>query len=64
MSEVYNPETVAYEHLEQLAVEARQLRQKQVSAHNDDERRVLHRQLREVEDQIDALRRRWRPVAK
>lgn len=64
MSEVYNPETVAYEQLEQLAVEARQLRQRRASAHNDDERQVLDRQLREVEDQIEALRRRLRPAAR
>jgi hypothetical protein len=61
MSEVYNPETVEYEQLEALAVEARQLLQKRGEAHNDAERAVLDRQLREVEDQVEALRRRLRP---
>ncbi len=61
MSEVYNPETVEFEQMEALAVEARQLRQKRAEAHNAAERAVLDRQLREVEDQVEALRRRLRP---
>lgn len=64
MSEVYNPETVEFEQMESLAVEARQLRQKRAQAHNTAERSVLDRQLREVEEQVEALRRRHRAVTR
>lgn len=58
MSEVYNPETVEFEQLESLTVEARRLRRKRRDAANESDRAVLDRQLREVEDRIESLRRR------
>ncbi len=58
MSEAYNPETVVYEKLEALEVEARQLAQKRNAAANDNDRTILERQLKEIEEEIAGLKRK------
>lgn len=61
MSEAYNPETVQFEQLEALELEARQLRHQLQSAKAVQEKKILEQQLKELEHQIDVLRRRLKP---
>ena len=56
MSEAYNPETELFAKIETLELEARQLAQKRDQAQNPDDRQVLERQLKEVENQIATLK--------
>lgn len=57
VSEAYNPETVLFEKLEALTVEAGQLRRKRDAHPPGPDRDILDQQLREVEDQVEAVRR-------
>ncbi|HEX7009122.1 MAG TPA: hypothetical protein VF184_04015 [Phycisphaeraceae bacterium] len=60
MGDAYNPETAIVEELEALTVEAHQLARKRDEAQSLEERQVLERQLRQVERQIEHLKRRLR----
>lgn len=61
MSEAYNPETKIYERLEALEVEARELAQKRDKAPDADDRKILDRQLKEIENEIALLRKKLKP---
>lgn len=56
MSDAYNPETELFAKLETLKLEAGQLAQKRDQAQSPDDREVLERQLKEVENQIAVLK--------
>jgi hypothetical protein len=58
MSAVYNPESEMIARIEQLELEARQLRRSIEHSHGLEDRRVLNRQLQELKDQIEFLRQR------
>jgi hypothetical protein len=58
MSQVYNPESDIIAEIERLELEARDIRQRIEHAKNAEDRRVLNRQLGELKDQIDYLRKR------
>jgi hypothetical protein len=58
MSQVYNPESEVIAQIERLELEAREIRQRIEHAHNDEDRRVLNRQLGELKDEIEYLRKR------
>lgn len=58
MSTVYNPESDIIAQIEKLELEARDIRRRIEHARNEDDKRVLNRQLQEAEQQIDALRTR------
>ncbi len=61
MSDTYNPETKDYERLEALEIEARKIAQKRDQAATPEDRKVLERQLEEVEGQINTLKKRLKP---
>ena len=58
MSSVYNPEADLIAEIERLELEARDIRRKVEHVQNEEDKRVLNRQLAEVEKQIDFLRAR------
>jgi hypothetical protein len=58
MSSVYNPESDTIAEIERLELEARQVRRQVEHAKNAEDRRVLNRQLKELEDQIEYLKNR------
>jgi hypothetical protein len=58
MSGVYNPETHWFERLEAMELEARQLVHKRAGASHDEQRDMLTRQLKELEQRIEAIKRR------
>lgn len=58
MSQVYNPEADIIAEIERLELEARSIRRSVEHAHNQEDKRVLNRQLQELKDQIDHLRSR------
>lgn len=58
MSTVYNPESETIAQIERLELEARDVRRRLERSHNDEDRRVLNRQLEEIQQQIDVLRAR------
>ena len=58
MSSVYNPEAELMQEIEKLELEARELRQRLQQARNEEDQRVLNRQLSEVEQQVEFLRKR------
>ncbi len=58
MSTVYNPESDLMAEIERLELEARELRRKVEYARSSESRRVLNRQMAELEDQIAFLRKR------
>ncbi len=60
MSEAYNPETKLYEQLESLEIEARALVKKREQA-GDDDHSILDRQIKELEGQIESLKKRLKP---
>lgn len=55
MSAVYNPEADTMARIEQLEMEARDLRRRMEAARNDEDRRVLQRQLDELKTDISRL---------
>ena len=58
MSNVYNPEADTIAEIERLELEARDVRRKVEHATNEEDKRVLNRQLQELEKQVDFLRQR------
>jgi hypothetical protein len=58
MSQVYNPEAGFIAEIERLALEARDIRRRIESAHTPQDRRVMNRQLQEIEDRICHLQTR------
>jgi hypothetical protein len=58
MSAVYNPEADVIAEIERIELTARDLRRKVEHAKNQEDRRVLNRQLQELKDQIEFLRQR------
>lgn len=61
MSEAYNPETKLYQQLESLELEARELVRKRDEAATGDDRSILERQLKEIEKQVESLKRKLKP---
>jgi peptidoglycan hydrolase CwlO-like protein len=55
MSTVYNPESEIAAQIERLELEARGIRRKIDYVRNDNDRRVLNRQLKELEEEITNL---------
>ena len=58
MSQVYSTETEAMAEIERLELEARQIRRSVEHATSEADKRVLNRQLDELNDQIQNLRAR------
>lgn len=58
MSSVYNPEADIVAEIERLELEARQIRRKVEHAHAEADKRVLNKQLKEIEEQVELLRKR------
>jgi hypothetical protein len=58
MSAVYNPEAELIAEIERMELAARDMRRTIEHAHTPDDRRVLNRQLREVQDKMEFLRQR------
>jgi hypothetical protein len=58
VSAVYNPESDVIAEIERLELEARDVRRTIDFVRNDADRRVLNRQLSELKDQIEFLRKR------
>jgi hypothetical protein len=58
MSQVYNPEADIIAEIERLELEARSIRRSVEHARNQEDKRVLNRQLQELKAQIDHLRSR------
>lgn len=58
MSMVYNPESEMIAQIERLELEARDIRRKIDYVHNDNDRRVLNRQLKELQEEIANLQAR------
>ena len=58
MSQVYNPESDLMEEIERLELEARDIRRKIEHLVNEQDRRVMNRQLQELEEQIGRLQSR------
>ena len=58
MSTVYNPESDIMAQIEQLELEARDIRRKVEYVHNDNDRRVLNRQLKEIAEEVTLLQAR------
>jgi hypothetical protein len=55
MSSVYNPESEIMAEIERLELESRDIRKRIEHAHNEDDKRVLNRQLEELQQQIEIL---------
>jgi urease accessory protein UreE len=58
MSQVYNPESDQVAQIERLALEAREVRRRIERARSVQDRRVLNRQIQELEEQIQFLQER------
>ena len=58
MSAVYNPEAELIAEIERLELEARRIRRTIEHVSGPEDRRVLNRQLQELKDQIQFLRKR------
>lgn len=58
MYEVDNPESVIIAQIERLELEAREIRRKVEHAPRPDDKRVLNRQLKEIEQQVEFLKKR------
>jgi len=58
MSAVYNPESDLIAEIERLELESRDIRRRVEHAHNEEDKRVLNRQLEELKQQIEVLKRR------
>ena len=55
MSTVYNPESEIMAQIERLELEAREIRRKIEYVRNDNDRRVLNRQLKEISEEVTLL---------
>lgn len=58
MSQVYNPEADVVEAIERLKLEARNARRKIEHARTESDKRVLNRQMQELQQEIDHLQAR------
>ena len=58
MSSVYNPESDVMAEIERLELEGREIRKRVEHARNEDDKRVLNRQLEELKRQIELLQAR------
>lgn len=58
MSQAYNPEATWMAEIERLVLEARSIRRRIEFAHTPQDRRVMNRQLQEIEDEIRLLQTR------
>jgi hypothetical protein len=58
MSQVYNPESDIIAEIERLELEARSIRRKVEHARTEQDKRVLNRQIQELQDQIEHLKSR------
>jgi hypothetical protein len=58
MSQVYNPESDIIAEIERLELEARTVRRSVEHAQSEQDKRVLNRQLQELQDQIEHLKSR------
>jgi hypothetical protein len=58
MSAVYNPESDTVAEIERLELEAREIRRRVERARNDEDRRVLNRQLKEIQEDVERLQAR------
>jgi predicted nucleic acid-binding Zn-ribbon protein len=58
MSTIYNPEAETITQIERLELEARDIRKRIEHARSQEDKRVLNRQLKELEQQVDVLRSR------
>jgi hypothetical protein len=56
MSSVYNPEADTVAEIERLELERRDIRRRIEHARSADDKRVLNRQLEELEQQVQSLR--------
>jgi len=56
MSAVYNPESDIIAEIERLELEARDIRRRVEYAHNEEDKRVLNKQLEEIKQEIELLR--------
>ena len=55
MSSVYNPEADVMAEIERLELESREIRRRVEHARNDQDKRVLNRQLEELKQRIELL---------
>jgi predicted transcriptional regulator len=58
MSTVYNPEADVIAEIERLELEAREMRRKLKYVRGEEDKRVLNRLLKEVEERVTLLRKR------
>ena len=58
MSQVYNPESEQVAQIERLELEARNIRRRIEHVHTEQDRRVLNKQLHELEEQISIMQAR------
>jgi hypothetical protein len=58
MSQVYNPEADVIAAIERMEMEARSIRKRVEHVHNTADKRVLNKQLQELQTQIDHLKSR------
>ena len=58
MSQVYNPESEIIAEIERLEMEARSIRRRVEHVRNQQDKRVLNRQLQELKEQIEYLKTR------
>lgn len=58
MSQVYNPESDIIAEIERLEMEARSIRRRVEHVRNEQDKRVLNRQLQELKEQIEYLKNR------
>jgi len=58
MSTVYNPESEIEEQIEHIELEAREIRRKIEYVRNENDRRVLNRQLKEISEEVTLLQSR------
>ena len=56
MSSIYNPESETIAQIERLELEARDVRKRIEHVNSDEDKRVLNRQLNELESQVEVLR--------
>jgi len=58
MSQVYNPEVEQFAQIERLEMEARNIRRRIEHCHNEKDKRVLNRQLKDLEEEVAVLQMR------
>jgi hypothetical protein len=58
MSSVYNPESEVIAEIERLELESRDVRRRVEHAQSPEDKRVLNRQLEELKDRIEFLKKR------